>query len=174
VEAASVQRPDRDDHSGVSASGGQHDFDFEFGTWKTHLKILLYPLAGSTTWVEFNGTSVVHEVWNGRANLVDLEVEGPPAQVEALSLRLYNPGSHQWSLNSANSKTGTVGVPTIGGFKNGRGEFYNMESINGRNVLLRNVWSNITTNSCRFEQAFSEDGGNTWEVNWIVDARGEK
>jgi hypothetical protein len=148
---------------------GQHDFDFEFGTWKTHLRVLLHPFTGSTAWAEFNGTSVVRKIWNGRANIVELEVDGPSGHVEALSLRLYDPESHQWSLNSSSSKTGTLGVPTVGEFKNGRGEFYDMEPINGRIVLVRNIWSDITANSCRFEQAFSADGGKTWEVNWIAD-----
>lgn len=148
---------------------GQHDFDFELGAWKTHLRVLSHPLTGSTTWVEFNGTSVVHKIWNGRANMVELEVDGPGGHVEGLSLRLYNPESHQWSLNFANSQTGTIGVPTIGEFRNGRGEFYDIEPINGRSVLVRNIWSDITADSCHFEQAFSVDGGKTWEVNWIAD-----
>ncbi|PYO07378.1 MAG: hypothetical protein DMD30_11150 [Gemmatimonadetes bacterium] len=155
-----------------SQRDGQHDFDFEIGTWKTHLSRRLHPLTGSTTWVQFDGTSVVRKVWNGRANLVELEVDGPTGHIEALSLRLYNPQSHQWSLNSANSNDGTLSVPTIGEFKNGRGEFYDQETFNGRIILVRNVWSDITPNSCRFEQAFSNDGGKTWEVNWIaVDTR---
>jgi hypothetical protein len=115
-----------------------------------------------------NGTTVVHKVWHGHANLVELEVDGPSGHVEALSLRLYNPDSHQWSLNFANSKTGALGVPTVGEFKNGRGEFYDQEPINGRMVLVRNIWSGITPQSCHFEQAFSSDGGRTWETNWIA------
>ena len=147
---------------------GQHDFDFEIGTWKTHLTRLQHPLTGSTTWVDYEGTSVVRRVWNGRANLVELEVDGPAGHIEGLSLRLYNPESHQWSLNFANTSGGTVGQPTIGEFKNGRGEFFDQESFNGRSILVRNVFSEITPMSCRFEQAFSEDGGKTWEVNWIA------
>jgi hypothetical protein len=151
---------------------GQHDFDFEIGTWKTHLSRLLHPLTGSTTWINLEGTSVVRKVWNGRANLVELEVDGPTGHIEGLSLRLYNPQSHQWSLNFANSNSGALGQPTIGGFNNGRGEFFDQESFNGRTILVRNVWSDITPNSCRFEQAFSDDGGKTWEVNWIaIDTR---
>ena len=155
-----------------SQRGGQHDFDFEIGTWKTHLSRRVHPLTGSTTWLQFEGTSIVRKVWDGRANLVELEVDGPTGHIEALSLRLYNPQSHQWSLNSANSRDGTLSVPTIGEFKDGRGEFYDQETFNGRTILVRNVWSDITPTSCRFEQAFSNDGGKTWEVNWIaVDTR---
>jgi hypothetical protein len=147
---------------------GQHDFDFEIGTWKTHLSRLVHPLTGSATWVEYEGTSVVRKIWNGRANLVELDVTGPAGHLQALSLRLYDPQAHQWSLNSANVKGGTLSVPTIGEFKNGRGEFYDQEPFNGRTILVRNVWSDITANSCRFEQSFSGDGGKTWEVNWIA------
>lgn len=147
---------------------GLHDFDFEIGKWKTHLRRLVHPLTGSTIWVEYDGTTVVRKVWNGKANLVELDVSGPAGHIEALSLRLYNPDSHQWSLNFANSAGGAMGVPTIGEFKNGRGEFYDQETLNGRSILVRFVIFDIQPNSCHFEQAFSDDGGKTWEVNWIA------
>ena len=132
---------------------GQHDFDFEIGTWKSHGSRLLHPLTGSTTWAEFEGTSVVRKVWNGRANLVELEADGPVAgHIENLSLRLYSPQSRQWSLYYSSSKGGSLSVPTVGEFRNGRGEFYDMEPVNGRSILVRNVWSDITPNSCHFEQ----------------------
>lgn len=147
---------------------GQRDFDFEIGTWKTHVSRLLHPLTGSTTWAEYEGTTVVRKVWNGRANLVELEVDGPKGHIEGLSLRLYNPDSRQWSLNFSNSGGGTLSQPTIGEFKNGRGEFFDQETLNGRAILVRFVISDITPESCHFEQAFSNDGGKTWEVNWIA------
>jgi hypothetical protein len=147
---------------------GQHDFDFEIGTWNTHLRRLQYPLTGSTVWVDYTGTTVVRKVWNGRANLVELEADGPEGHFEGLSLRLYNPESHQWSLNFSNSHGGTLSQPTIGEFKDGRGEFFDQETLNGRVIYVRFVISGITPDSCRFEQAFSEDGGKTWEVNWIA------
>jgi len=151
---------------------GQHDFDFEIGTWKTHLSRLLRPLTGSTTWVEYEGTTVVRKVWNGRANLVELEAVGPAGHFQALSLRLYNPESRQWSLNFSNSASGTMSQASIGEFKNGRGEFFAQETLNGRAIFVRFVISDITPDSCRFEQSFSDDGGKTWEVNWIaVDTR---
>lgn len=99
-------------------------------------------------------------------------VDGPAGHLEALSLRLYNPQSRQWSLNFSNSSAGTLSQPTIGEFRNGRGEFYDQETLNGRAILVRFVISDITPTSCRFEQSFSDDGGKTWEVNWIaVDTR---
>lgn len=150
------------------ARDGQHDFDFEIGTWKTHVRRLVHPLTGSKTWVEMDGTTVVRKVWNGRGNLVELAADGPSGHFEGLSLRLYNPQSQQWSLNFANASDGTLAQPTIGQFKDGRGEFYDQETLNGRAIFVRFVISGITPNSCRFEQAFSDDGGKTWEVNWIA------
>jgi len=147
---------------------GQHDFDFEIGTWKTHLKRLAHPLTGSSEWIECEGTSLVRRVWNGRANLVELEADCPGGHFQGLNLRLYNPQSHQWSLNFSNSSDGTMSQPTIGEFRNGRGEFYDQETFKGRAILVRFVISDITQNSCRFEQSFSDDGGKTWEVNWIA------
>ena len=161
ASGTSVQRP-------PAERDGRQDFDFEIGVWKTHLSRLLRPLTGSTTWVDYEGTSVVRKVWDGRANLVELVADGPSGHFEGLSLRLYNPQSRQWSLNFASSQSGALSQPAIGGFKNGRGEFFNQETYNGRSIFVRFVISDITPNSCRFEQAFSDDGGKTWEVNWIA------
>ena len=152
-----------------SHSNGAQDFDFEMGTWKTHLKRLIHPLTGSTTWVEYNGTSRVRKVWDGRANILELQVDGPNGHIEALSLRLFNPRSRQWSLNFSNSAAGTLGTPTVGEFKNGRGEFFDQESLGDKMILVRFVISDITARSCHFEQAFSADGGKSWEVNWVAD-----
>ena len=151
---------------------GQHDFDFEIGRWTTHLSRLQNPLSGSTTWVEYNGTTVVRKVWDGRANLVELTVDGPGGRLEALNLRLYDPQSRQWGLYYASARGGRIGVPSVGEFRNGRGEFYSQEDFNGRTILVRFVITPLTPDSCRFEQSFSDDGGKSWEVNWIaVDTR---
>lgn len=147
---------------------GQHDFDFEIGTWKTHLKRLLHPLSGSNEWVEYEGITTVRKVWNGRANLVELTADGPAGHFEGLNLRLYNPQSRQWSLNFANSRGGTLGQPTIGGFANGRGEFYDQEDFNGRAVFVRFVIIPQDPDTVRFEQSFSDDGGKSWELNWVA------
>ncbi len=147
---------------------GQHDFDFEIGTWKTHVRRRLRPLTGSTEWIEMDGTTVVRKVWNGRGNLVELEADGPGGHFLGLNLRLYEPQSGRWSLNFANSTDGKLTQPTVGQFKDGRGEFYDQETLNGRAIFVRFVISDITAISCRFEQAFSDDGGKTWEVNWIA------
>ncbi|HEX8307038.1 MAG TPA: hypothetical protein VF645_01295 [Allosphingosinicella sp.] len=151
---------------------GARDFDFEIGRWKTELRRLRKPLTGSTEWVRYSGTTTVTKVWGGNANLVELEVEGPAGRIQALSLRLYNPETREWTLNFANSAGGALAVPSVGAFRGGRGEFYNQETIGGRTVLVRFVISDVKADSVRFEQAYSADGGRTWEPNWIaVDTR---
>jgi hypothetical protein len=145
-----------------------HDFDFNFGTWKTHVSRLQHPLTGSNTWVEYEGTSVVRKVWGGRASLFELEVDGPVGHIEGVGLRLYNPQSHQWSLNWTNSTDAAMTQPMVGEFENGRGEFFDQELFNGRAIFSRNGFRDITGDSSRFEQAFSNDGGKTWETNWIM------
>jgi hypothetical protein len=152
-----------------AAPDGARDFDWEIGTWKTDLRRLKNPLTGSRSWLRYSGTSVVRKVWDGRANLVELEVDGPSGHLEALSLRLYNPQARQWTLNYANAASGTMSLPpTTGEFRNGRGEFYDQEVFGGRTILVRFVISDVTPVSARFEQAFSDDGGRTWETNWIA------
>lgn len=149
---------------------GSRDFDFELGSWKIHLKRLVNPLTASKEWVEFDGTSVTRKVWGGKSQLEEFETEGPSGHIEGLTLRLYNPQTHQWSLYWANSRNGAMGgPPNVGEFKDGRGEFYCQDTFNGRMILIRYVWSDITPNSAHFEQSFSDDGGKTWEANWITD-----
>lgn len=147
---------------------GQHDFNFNIGTWNTHIKRLQHPLTGSNTWVELEGTVVVRKVWNGRAQIEEIEADGPTGHFEGLTLFLYNPQSHQWSQNFASSGGGTLSVPTVGEFKNGRGEFFDQEPFNDRTILVRVVWSNVTPNSHQFEQSFSDDGGRTWKPNFVA------
>jgi len=148
---------------------GQHDFDFEVGHWHIHLKRRLHPLTGSNQWVEFDGTSSTRFLWNGAAQIEQFETDGAGGHIEGLTLRTYNPTTHQWRLYWANASNGIVVVPQIGQFANGQGEFYAQDTLNGKSIFIRFIWSKTTTDTPHFEQAFSEDGGKTWEVNWITD-----
>jgi hypothetical protein len=150
------------------APSGQHDFDFHFGAWKAHNLVLAHPLSGSTTWIELNGTVTVRKIWDGRANLEEIESSNATTHFQGLTLFLYNPASHQWSQTFANIDDGTLGQPLIGEFKNGRGEFFNRELFHGRAILVRFVWSDITPDSHHVEQSFSDDGGKTWEPNFVA------
>jgi hypothetical protein len=151
-------------------SDAQHDFDFAVGTWKTHVRRLVKPLSGSNQWVEGSGTVSTRKIWDGRAQLEELAMNAGDMHLEGLALRLYNPKTHQWRLHWANAKKGMLSdPPAFGSFKNGRGEFHDAEVINGKNVFVRETFSDITPNSHHFEQAFSTDQGKTWEPNLIVD-----
>jgi len=146
---------------------GARDFDFEFGVWNTHLTRRLRPLTGSTTWVDYTGVTTVQPVLGGAANLVELEVKGPAGEIKALSLRLYEPAARQWTLNFA-GQDGLLTSPMTGAFQDGVGTFYDQDTLNGRAILVRFVISCARPTVCRFEQAFSDDGGQVWEVNWIA------
>ena len=128
---------------------------------------LEHPLTGSTDWTDLDGTVVVRKIWDGSGNLAQIRTAGPSGPLEFLSLRLYNPRARQWSINFASRNKGKLGVPQVGEFKNGRGVFYDQEPLDGRMILVRFTFSEITPDSHRDEQAFSADGGKTWEVNWI-------
>ena len=152
----------------VPPHDGAHDLDFNLGTWKTHVSRLVHPLSGSSEWAQYDGVSVVRPVWNGRASLFELEVGGPAGRLEGVGLRLYNAESRQWNLNWTNSTAAKLDGAMTGEFHDGRGDFYGQDTFNGRTILVRNSFFDIKTNSSRFEQAFSDDYGRTWETNWIM------
>lgn len=154
--------------SQTEARDGSHDFDFNLGKWRTRLKRLREPLTGSSEWIEYDGTSIVHGFLGGRASLVELSVAGPAGRIEGVMLRLYQPDTRQWRLHYASIRNGEMTPPLVGAFKDGRGEFYGDDTLGGRRIRVRFVISDITDNSARFEQSFSADGGKTWEVNWIA------
>lgn len=153
---------------------GQHDFDFNIGTWQTHIRRLVHPLTGSNEWVDLNGTVHVRKVWNGRAQLEEIDAHGPSGQLKGLTLFLYNPQAHQWGQYFASEAEGVLNQPLIGEFKNGRGELFDQESPNGRTVFVRFVWSDITPDSHHVEQSFSDDGGKTWEPNFVATLTRDK
>jgi hypothetical protein len=156
---------------------GQHDFDFLIGSWKMHLRRLLHPLSGDGKWIELDGTTVCRTLFDGRAEIEEMNVDSPDKRmhIQGLALRLYNPSSRQWSIWWANARDGAMSPPpVVGEFKDGRGEFYDQDVFNGRTVFTRFVWSGVTTNSPHFEQSMSVDGGKTWELWWVTDQTKQK
>ena len=158
----------------AEARSGQQDFDFEIGTWTTKVRVLRNPLSGvSPIWAEYAGTSVVRPLLDGKANFVELTVRGPSGAIEGGSLRLYNPLTRQWSINFASLRDGMLTAPVYGGFDGrGRGVFHGQDMLDGRAILVRFVIQQVSRREARFEQAYSADGGVTWETNWeAVDIR---
>jgi len=149
---------------------GQHDFDWEIGTWTTKARVLRNPLSGQApNWAEYQGTSTVRPLLDGRANFVELSVQGAAGKIEGGSLRLYNPQSRQWSLNFASLRNGMLTAPVYGGFDDrNRGAFHGQDMLDGRAILVRFIVSRPSKTEARFEQAYSADGGASWETNWIA------
>jgi hypothetical protein len=147
---------------------GQHDFDSFAGTWKCHTKYRAHPFAGSdTTWIEFDGTETFQKLWDGA--MLELSKVASANGPAGLMLYTYNPQSHQWWVYFANSKDGKVGPPNVGEFRNGRGEFFAQDTVNGKLLLNRYVWSQIASRPPHYEESWSSDGGRTWELARIVD-----
>ena len=148
---------------------GRHDFDFFFGTWEIHHKRLRERLKGSTSWEEFHSATTARPTLGGLGNMDETSMVRETGRVEGMTVRFYNPNTHEWSIYWADSVNGFGPVPMVGKFHDGRGVFYSQETFGGQHIFVRFIWSNISATTCRWEQAFSVDGGATWETNWIMD-----
>lgn len=145
------------------------DFDFLHGSWHVHNRRLREPLCGSSDWYDFAGTAVERSLWDGQANIEEYDANMPTGRVRGLALRLYNPNAAQWTIHWSSSATGTLDSPLTGEFHDGRGVFYGQDRHAGRTILVRFIWTCVDTDACRWEQAFSNDGGAMWETNWTME-----
>src|SRR5688500_4176626 len=151
---------------------GQHDFDWELGSWRSDVRVLADPLSGTEEWLRFSGTSAVRPLMDGRANVVELDISGEAGRIEGLNVRLYEPQADRWSSTFVNMRDGLLTSSVYGGFHDGVGEFYGKDQLDGRPIEVRFLIFRQGPNKARFEQAYSDDGGATWETNWIaVDRR---
>jgi hypothetical protein len=150
------------------ARDGAHDFDFDLGVWKTHITRRLHPLTGSDESIQLRGTVTVRKVWDGRAQLEEIEADGPKGHWEGMTLFLYNPQARQWSMNFANSSSGTLATPMVGNFENGRAELFAPDTLDGRSILVRAVWSDITPTTHTYQEFYSADGGRTWALSFMA------
>ena len=151
---------------------GQRDFDGLVGSWNIHLKKLMRPLSGSNAWIEFDGTVVCRPIWDGNGEVEEFKVDSPEhnIHIHGVAIRLYDPKTHEWRIYWANEKNGVMDpAPQVGHFTDGHGEFYSDDTLDGRPIIIRFAWTKVGTERPHFEQAFSADGGKTWEVNWVTD-----
>ena len=148
---------------------GAHDFDFARGVWHTHATQVLDPFADGTYTVTMDGTKTAKPMWNGRAWIEEIEADGPNGHWEGTTLFLYNPKSGQWSQTYLDGDTGEVDPPSIGSFKDGRGELISTGVHQGRTIFKREVWSDIKADSHHFEIYYSQDGGRTWATAFKAD-----
>lgn len=150
----------------MSNGDGVRGFDFLHGRWNLANRRLVERFVGSDEWEEFAGTAVCRPYFGGAAN-VD-EIAFPTKGFAGMTVRLFDHDKQHWSLHWANSASGRLEPPVIGGFQDGSGEFYGDDVDDGRPIRVRFIWSQITPASARWEQAFSLDG-EIWETNWIME-----
>ncbi len=148
---------------------GARDFDFLIGEWKIRNRRVTERLVGADTWEAFDATLSVRPILDGLGNVDEFKAHWHGKRIEALTLRVFNPQTQEWSLYWVDSLTAVVQPPVVGRFRDGRGEFFTRDTHEGTPVLVRFVWSDITEDSVKWEQAFSTDEGEIWETNWVME-----
>jgi hypothetical protein len=148
---------------------GQHDFDFLAGTWHIQNRRLRERLVGCQDWEEFEGESAARLILGGAGNMDEVTMYREAGPMLGYTLRLYNPDSQEWAIYWASPGNIALVPPMVGKFVDNRGEFYAHETHAGKHIYSRFVWTVISPISARWEQAFSADGGRTWETNWTMD-----
>ena len=155
--------------SSAPTASGKHDFDFLVGKWTIHNRRLEERLAGCTRWIEFEAE---HEAWtilDGFGSFDRLITTWDGKFFEGVSLRIFDPKTGDWSIYWVDSWLLELQEPVVGRFEDGRGVFFTKIQFEGREVRVRFVWSEIQADSARWEQAYSDDGGETWETNWVME-----
>ena len=156
---------------GVADLSHLHDFDFLVGQWRVHHRRLKERLADNHEWVEFEGTCAMRKLMDGWGNVDDNVLDLPGGAYRAVGLRAYDPKTAQWAIwwLDARNPFGELDPPVKGRFENGVGMFETDTTLRGKSIRMRFTWSHITATSAQWEQAFSPDGGKTWETNWHMD-----
>ena len=145
------------------------DFDFWFGSWDVRNRWLRRRLAGSDDWEEFDATVVARPLLDGVGNEDEFRTDHAGGFI-GMSFRFFDPERRRWSIYWADSRRpGELDPPVFGTFSGDVGVFDGEDVNRGRPILVRFTWSGITTPTPRWEQAFSDDGGRTWETNWVMD-----
>ena len=156
-------------HAEATRQSSAHDFDFWMGRWKVQNRRLRTRLAGSDDWDEFVATSVARPILGGLGNQDEFRTDHAGGFI-GMSFRFFDPMKRRWSIYWADSRrSGKLEPPVFGAFSGDTGVFEGRDVFEGRPILVRFIWSGITTPTPRWEQAFSDDDGETWETNWIMD-----
>jgi hypothetical protein len=156
--------------AGEPQRDGRADFDFLFGNWTVHHRRLRDRLKGCTEWEEFTGTCRARPILDGLGNMDEFIMERAAGKVLAVTVRLYNPAADEWTIYwAAATGNGRFDVPLVGRFDGPRGEFFSHEVFEGRHVFTRFIWTVRGTDACGWEQAYSADGGRSWETNWTME-----
>jgi hypothetical protein len=153
----------------ATIEGTARDFDFWMGSWSCRNRRLRERLAGSDEWDEFDSTVVARPILDGLGNEDEFRTDYAGGFV-GMSFRFFDPERKRWSIYWADTRrSGLLDPPVLGGFAGDVGTFEGDDTFDGRPIRVRFIWSGVTTPTPRWEQAFSEDGGATWETDWIMD-----
>ena len=153
----------------IQQSNG-NDFDFVIGQWQVEHQRLKEYFTGCSQWYKFSGTSTTRKILGGHGNIEDNFLALPEGDTRAAAIRTFNSTTKQWSIWWLDMRNPSQkDVPVVGQFVNGKGIFYADDIIAGIPIKVRFTWISIDHNSSRWEQAFSNDAGNTWENNWIMN-----
>ena len=157
--------------STIEVQPGARDFDFLMGEWTVRNRMLRERLTGSEEWVEFESMAAARPLPAGLGN-EDLYCTDHDGGFVGMSFRFFDPETSLWSIYWAdNRRPGALDPPVFGSFSGDRGFFLGEDTLDGRPILVRFLWAGVDTPMPRWEQAFSDDGGETWETNWIMDFR---
>ena len=145
------------------------DFDFWMGNWNVKNRYVKKRLAGSDEWDEFESTVVARPLLDGLGNEDEFRTDYRGGFI-GMSLRFFDPETKQWWIYWADTRrSGRLDPPVVGAFDGDVGIFEGDDTFDGKPIRVRFIWSGVTTPTPRWEQAFSEDGGETWETNWIME-----
>lgn len=147
---------------------GASAFAFQTGSWRVRHRKRKGRLVGSTDWVEFDGTCTAWELLGGNGNVDDHFLGDPAGAYRAATFRRRDPSSGLWSIWWFDPRFPRLDPPVHGRFSNGVGAFLADDRLDGRPIKVRFIWSGITETAAHWEQAFSPDGGATWETNWLM------
>jgi hypothetical protein len=146
----------------------ERDFDFLIGDWSVQHRRLRRRLVDDTGWDEFTSSASARKILGGLGNFDEIAIPLPSGAYLGATLRLFNPATRLWSIYWIDSRHPVLDPPMVGQFSEGRGLFYGDDRLDGRPVRVRFIWTPVTAQSCRWEQAFSADEGRTWETNWTM------
>lgn len=153
-------------------ASSEHDFDFLVGSWTVQHRRLKQRLAHNTEWETFSGTCTSWSLLAGEGDVDDNVIQSPAGAYRAVTLRSFDPAKKLWSIWWLDSRhPHQLDPPVIGGFRDGLGTFIAKDTFGGRPIVVRYIWSDITPNSAKWQQAFSDDDGRTWETNWVMEFR---
>ena len=147
---------------------GSHDFDFDLGVWHTEITRRLHPLAASSESMKLSGTVTIRRVWGGKAQVEEIEADGPKGHWEGMSLFLYDPAARQWSQTFLGAAAASFSPGFVGAFHDGKGELFQQDTLDGRAVLVRATWSDITPTSHKYQEDYSADGGKSWHASFTA------